>query len=148
MRTIFMLLVSISLTGCLTALGTPACEMPDAGPDTGPVGDPTVTDHFRITLLTNPVVLVPDEGTAVMVRIDRAPGYDLPVLVELFGMPEGVDWLSREEREEDPDGIVIVYLHTDEFGARDFTVPHFVVQGSDGTGLRQSDHGVYEAMSP
>lgn len=142
--TLFVVIVFVFIVVCLASCnvsGQASCSVTDAAMS----NDSSVSSGFHVTLITNPVVLIPDEQTAIMVRVDRAPGYDLPVLVELFGMPEGVDWLSREERVEDPDGIIILYLNTDEFGARNFTVPHFVVQGSDGTGLRETDHGVYDA---
>jgi hypothetical protein len=139
MRSLFIVGLLL-LGGCQPQLASTMPCMEDGDP----MGDPTVTDSFRITLVSNPVVLVPGSQTAMLVRIDREPGFDLPVLVEVFGLPDGVWWQSREEREEDPDGIVIVYLNTSEDGAGDFTVPNFVVQGSDGTGLRQTDHGIYQ----
>jgi hypothetical protein len=122
-------------TGCTTAhvVEDAPCEASTAPEDT------TVTTGFRLTVLTPLVVLVPGEQTTLLVRIDRSPGFDAPILVRTAGLPEGVFSQPRENRLEDVDGIVVLILWMSSDSPGDFRVPNFVVQGSDGEGLLNID---------
>lgn len=106
--------------------------------------DSTVSQGFRLTVLTPHVILTAGEETALLVRIDRAPGFDTPVLVQPAGLPDGILCQPRENRPEDVDGVVVLILTTSEEGPGDFRVPNFVVQGTDGEGLQHIDRATFE----
>jgi hypothetical protein len=124
--------------GCTTHVPTEPCTT-DVAPE-----DATVSQGFRLTVLTPHVVLAADESTTLLVRIDRAPGFDTPVLVQPAGLPDGVFCQPRENRPEDVDGVVVLILVTSEEGPGEYRVPNFVVQGTDGEGLQHTDRVTFE----
>lgn len=110
----------------------------------GDSGDPTLHD-FRLTPLTNPVVLVAGQTATLQVRVERAPGYTLPILIDLWSLPDGVDYVNRENRVGED--ITTFTLHVSEDGAvGPIGVANYAIQGSDGTGLRESTPAHYEII--
>ena len=146
----FLVLLSFAVFGCDVTVPVAPCDT-DSGPMVGDAGmpdsgtdaavDPTIRD-FRLTVLTNPVMLVAGESSMVEIRVERAPGYTRPILLTPWGLPDGVDYLSRENRPGE-DITVLVY-HVSEDGVGPFSVPNYVIQGDDGTGLRESTPARYE----
>lgn len=136
-------MVVLFAVGCTTVTLAP-CDLPDSGimgdsqvmADAGTDAsvDPTIRD-FRLTVLTNPVTLTPGSTTDIQIRVERAPGYTNPVLLVPWGLPD-VLYQDRENRVGED--ITTIRVSVPE----DSTLPsgegNCVIDGSDGTGLRES----------
>lgn len=101
--------------------------------------DPFTVD-FRVLVMNDPIVLIPGVDTEIIVQVLRHPDFDTPVLLSAFALPEYVSVHSRENREEDIDGITVLVVRTtslERSGGESpgfYRFPRFVVQGTDGEG--------------
>lgn len=144
------LLFAILLVGCYE---TPTCPLPeDAGPADAGVDAPAVDSgilagDFRMTVVTAPIQVRHGEDVTVLVRIDRGPGFDDPILIRSLGIPEEVTLHPRENRPEDIDGITPVVIHAGD-GSQVTTGTPFVIQGTDGRGLVHNSRVVIEVTPP
>jgi hypothetical protein len=72
---------------------TDAARLPDAHDDRAP--------DFQLVLLDPTLSVLRDDSTILHVRIERVGGFDAPVLIDLWGLPDTLSAQARESRVTD-----------------------------------------------
>lgn len=89
---------------------------------------------FTLTVIDDDLEVARGERIPLDVRIQRQGGFDAPVLVELAGLPDGLDTLARESRPGDELTTLTIVANEDGVPIERAA---FVVQASTLDGLRQ-----------
>ena len=116
-------------TGCADA-AAPA----DAGSDAGSDGGESGPSGFTLSIDDPALVVAPTTQTLLHARVTRTGGFGAPVLVELWGLPDGVFAQAREARVGD--GVTEVTIEAGEDAVRVESAP-FAVSAS-ALGFRQT----------
>lgn len=135
MRILLFSFLILHCTGCVYSRVTTTCQEPT--PDAGVVDDGSVSSgDYILSTLFDSVSLSRSTSVDVEVVVDRDPGYSEPVLVELWGLPDGVFVQPRENRMGDPGGMTRLVLRASEESWTGET--NIAVRGSDGQGLQHT----------
>ena len=107
-----------------------------------PVPDATTRDapddrrpDFRLVLVDPPIAVVRGESAPLRVRIDREGGFDAPILIDLWGLPDTLFAQARESRVGDD--VLEITVEASEDAALVEGTP-FAVQAS-ARGIRRTE---------